>query len=1426
MSIKELSMSTFSAFEQDRSFSFSSFSFSSFSFIGAFAAMMSDSRKLRRSRVGCYVATLLLLLTVVLSGCGTGGYAGGGLTSISASAVTIDAGQSFSITTQESGTEGVGWVLSGPSCTAAGCGTLSSATGLATTYMAPSGLTSQLPVTLTASIIGTQDKEVVSITVNPDPLIAGNPPPGVVGVAYSATLTASGGTGALKWSQASGTLPAGLTFNVATGVISGTPTAVGTSVFTVQAVDASSVPFTVQARESITVSTTASSLSLTGNPPSGQVGAAYTTALAAAGGTAPYSFSILSGTLPAGLTLSASTGMISGIPTAGGTSTFSAQVQDVNGATATASFTINIANGAGSLTLTTATLPNGTVGVPYSAAIGVAGGTAPYTCVFTAGILPAGLALNGCVVSGTPTTAVTSNLTVKATDSANPAATGSGPESITIVAAPALVITSPPGGTVGVPYMGTIPVSGGTAPYTCAITAGSLPSGLTLSGCVISGTPGVAGTTGLTIKATDSSNPVAVSSGPVTLVIAPAALAITTGTLPNGTVGVAYSSTIGVTGGTSPYTCTLTAGTLPAGLTFGANCLVSGTPTTAATAVLTVKATDSSNPILTTTGQVGLTIVGGPVLTISSPPSGTVGTLYNGTIPVSGGTGPYTCKLNSGTLEAGLSLGANCVITGTPTAPGSVAVTVQATDSKTPATVSTGTVTVTINPAPLTITTGTLPNGTVGVAYSATIGAAGGNAPYSCSLVSGTLQAGLSLGANCVVSGTPTVSGTVSLGVKAADSSNPTVSTTGQVGLTINPAAPTLTLGNPPPGVVGQPYTGTIPVTGGTGPYKCTLQSGAVPAGLTLNSNCSLTGTPTGGTASPIIGVFDSGNPPANGSGPVTITINPAPLTITTGTLPNGTVGVAYSATIGVAGGNGPYSCSLVTGTLQAGLSLGANCVVSGTPTVSETVSLGVKASDSSNPAVSTTGQVGLTINPAAPTLTLGNPPPGVVGQPYTGTIPVTGGTGPYKCTLQSGAVPAGLTLNSNCSLTGTPTGGTASPIIGVFDSGNPPANGSGPVTITINPAPLTITTGTLPNGTVGVAYSATIGVTGGNGPYSCSLVTGTLQAGLSLGANCVVSGTPTVSETVSLGVKASDSSSPAVSTTGQVGLTIVAAPITLTPGNPPVATVGVPYTGIIPVSGGMGPYTCTLTSGTIPAGLALNNCTLSGTPTAPGTSPVVIGVVDSSSPPASGSGPVTITVNAATPILTLGNPPRGDGGNTLHRRHSGVGRCGSLHLQAQRRHGSRRADAYQLHAHGNTYDSRQPDPEHYGYRLQQPRRHHDRERDGNGQPDRASYIYRFAAECSGGRALQPGAPRSRRHRTLHVRAYIRCTSGRSYALARGYYQRNSHHGRRQQLHGYGDRHRTHPADGEPSACHPGDLPRHRNRWRVEGTVRLPLPGL
>src|ERR1700749_3462703 len=122
--------------------------------------------------------TLLALLLSFLSGifgCGSGGYAGSGITSVSSSAVTLDAGQSFQDTASVSGNEPVYWSLS---CPGSSCGTVANAIGGTMTYTAPSGITSQLLVTATASLPGTNSSQTVSITVNPDPAITGVLPAG------------------------------------------------------------------------------------------------------------------------------------------------------------------------------------------------------------------------------------------------------------------------------------------------------------------------------------------------------------------------------------------------------------------------------------------------------------------------------------------------------------------------------------------------------------------------------------------------------------------------------------------------------------------------------------------------------------------------------------------------------------------------------------------------------------------------------------------------------------------------------------------------------------------------------------------------------------------------------------------------------------------------------------------------------------------------------------------------------------------------------------------------------------------------------------------------------------------------------------------------------------------------------------------------
>ena len=783
-----------------------------------------------------------------------------------------------------------------------------------------------------------------------------------------------------------------------------------------------------------------------------------------------------------------------------------------------------------------------------------------------------------------------------------------------------------------------------------------MPSGLTLgANCLVSGTPTVAGTVNLTVKATDAGNPQLTASGPVSLTINPAALALSTGTLPNGTVGVVYSSTIGVIGGTSPYACTITSGTLPSGLTLGANCLVSGTPTVAGTVNLTVKATDAGNPQLTASGPVSLTISPAALaISTGTLPNGTVGVVYSSTIGVIGGTSPYACTITSGTLPSGLTLGANCLVSGTPTVAGTVNLTVKATDAGNPQLTASGPVSLTISPAALAISTGTLPNGTVGVVYSSTIGVTGGTSPYACTITSGTLPSGLTLGANCLVSGTPTVAGTVNLTVKATDAGNPQLTASGPVSLTISPAALAISTGTLPSGTVNVPYSSTIGVTGGTSPYACTITSGTLPSGLTLGANCLVSGTPTvAGTVNLTVKATDAGNPQLTASGPVSLTINPAALALSTGTLPSGTVNVPYSSTIGVMGGTAPYACTITSGTLPTGLTLGANCLVSGTPTVAGTVNLTVKATDSASPALTASGPVSLTINPAALAITTGTLPNGTVGTAYSSTIGVTGGTAPYSCSITSGTLPAGLALGAHCLVSGTPTvAGTVNLTVMATDSANPALTASGPVSLTINPAPVTLTLGNPPAATINVPYTGLIPVNGGTSPYTCTLASGTLPAGLSLN-NCTVTGTPSATGSTTVSITATDSSNPKNTGTGPVIITVNNAAPTLTLGNPPTATVSTPYTGLIPVTGGTSPYTCTLVSGTVPAGLTLTNCTLTGTPTTVANTTLTIKATDSSSPVGTITGPVVVTVQAVPTLTFTGSLPNGIVGvsytQTLH---------------------------------------------------------------------------------------------------------------------------------------------------------------------------------
>ncbi len=539
----------------------------------------------------------------------------------------------------------------------------------------------------------------ISVASQPLAVTTTSLPGGQVGNPYpGATLTSIGGAAPISWAVATGTLPAGLSLSTG-GVLSGTPTAAGTATVTVTATD-STTPTTLTAKAKLSISVIAALVVTTNSLPTGQVNVAYRGAtLASTGGSAPITWAVTTGKLPAGLSLS-SAGAITGKPTATGTTTFTVTATDSTTPTAlTAKAKLSITVNGPTLVITSSSLTAGLVNSPYSGAtLASTGGTAPISWAVTTGTLPAGLALNSTsgTITGTPTgPGAVSTFTVTATDSSTPTAeTATATVSITVTS-PSLTVTTTalPNGAVGMAYpAATLASTGGSAPITWAVTSGKLPAGLSLSTTgVITGTPTAGGLTTFTVTATDSTTPTHLTAKVSLSITIAAGFSIKAiPSPPYGQVGVAYPGiTPGTTGGTAPITWTATPGSLPPGLSLNtATGAITGTPTNVGTYPFTLTGTDSGAPV-PQTASVNLSItVQGPALVITTtslPPGQELGFYPPAFLYSSGGYSSISWAVTGGSLPAGFTLSSSGVISGLVVAAlGVYQFTVTATDSSTP----------------------------------------------------------------------------------------------------------------------------------------------------------------------------------------------------------------------------------------------------------------------------------------------------------------------------------------------------------------------------------------------------------------------------------------------------------------------------------------------------------------------------------------------------------------------------------------------------------------------------------------------------------------------------------------------------------------------------------------------------------------------
>ncbi|MGA2370374.1 MAG: putative Ig domain-containing protein [Candidatus Korobacteraceae bacterium] len=200
------------------------------------------------------------------------------------------------------------------------------------------------PAKATASLGITVNSTLTQLTITTTTL-----PNGTQNSPYNAPLAATGGVTPYTWSLVSGTLPSGLILNSGTGAITGTPTGAGISTFTVQVADSENPVQTATRQLSITINPAVPLSISTTSLPNGTVGTQYSAPITAIGGVYPYTWAVISGTLPSGLSLNSSTGTISGTPQNAGQSNFTVQVTDSETpavkATAQLSILINPAGG-------------------------------------------------------------------------------------------------------------------------------------------------------------------------------------------------------------------------------------------------------------------------------------------------------------------------------------------------------------------------------------------------------------------------------------------------------------------------------------------------------------------------------------------------------------------------------------------------------------------------------------------------------------------------------------------------------------------------------------------------------------------------------------------------------------------------------------------------------------------------------------------------------------------------------------------------------------------------------------------------------------------------------------------------------------------------------------------------------------------------
>jgi hypothetical protein len=422
---------------------------------------------------------------------------------------------------------------------------------------------------------------------------------GMLNQYYAQTLACTGGTGGCAWQVVDSALPDGVTFDATAGAILGTPSRVETGTVTIAAYEAGWPSNSATATLSLTIAPPPFVASIPTSP-AGQVGAAYQLTATVTGTMGSAAWSIVSGALPAGLTLDPVSGVIAGTAESWGTTTAVVQAQDSWRIGRVAAVPVTIAVAPAPLRIVTASLGGVEYRHGYQSQLAVSGGTGSTAWSITAGALPAGVTLRADgALSGVPAAIGTFAITVHAADANWP---GNEAEAnlMLLVSAPMLTVavSAPAAAQVGALYQGMASAAGVVGTGVWSVAAGALPPGVMLNAAsgAVGGVPSAYGAFTAVIQVQDSYTASRTSAASLTVVVAPTSVVITSASVPSANAGSTFSLALAASGGTGAVAWSVDSGLLPAGITLNANGALAGSSTALGTFTFCARATDAGWP--------------------------------------------------------------------------------------------------------------------------------------------------------------------------------------------------------------------------------------------------------------------------------------------------------------------------------------------------------------------------------------------------------------------------------------------------------------------------------------------------------------------------------------------------------------------------------------------------------------------------------------------------------------------------------------------------------------------------------------------------------------------------------------------------------------------------------------------------------------